>query len=174
MPKILNVGCAKQTYGTHFVDLYPQRDEVIKCNVERERLPFPKNFFDEVFSENLFEHLKNPNIVLKEMYRVLKKGGKFIIITDNASFWGWHLPLARTHYGGYEETSCGPKDKHYALYTSWHLKNHLKELSMKNIKIEYLLPKEKNPYLFVRIISRILGFFYKRIGYSLIKITGIK
>ena len=70
MKKILNVGCGNHTYGTHFIDLYPQRKEVIKCNVEEEKFPFPDEFFDEVHSENIFEHLKNPNIVLNKMARV--------------------------------------------------------------------------------------------------------
>jgi hypothetical protein len=28
--KILNVGCGEETYGTHFVDFYPSRKDVIK------------------------------------------------------------------------------------------------------------------------------------------------
>jgi ubiquinone/menaquinone biosynthesis C-methylase UbiE len=50
--RILNVGCGNDTYGTHFVDLYPTRKEVIKCDVNKERLPFPSNFFDVVYSRN--------------------------------------------------------------------------------------------------------------------------
>ncbi|HKZ42047.1 MAG TPA: class I SAM-dependent methyltransferase, partial [Candidatus Hodarchaeales archaeon] len=71
-PRILNVGCGNDTYGTDFVDLYPVRDDVIRCDVEKEKLPFRDNTFDEVFSGNIFEHLKNPNLVLREMSRVLK------------------------------------------------------------------------------------------------------
>ncbi len=172
--KILNVACGKQTYGTHFIDLYPQRKNVIKCDVEHQKLPFSNGFFDEVYSENLFEHLKNPNKVLREMYRVLKKNGKLVVITDNASFWGWHVPTAKTHYGGYEEHSFGSEDKHFGLYTSWHLENHFKSLNLKDIKIEYLLIKEKNRYFVVRLISKFLSIFYKRIAYPAIKITGVK
>ena len=32
--KILNIGCGNDTYGTDFIDLYLQREEVIKCNFE--------------------------------------------------------------------------------------------------------------------------------------------
>ena len=172
--KILNVGCGNQNYGTHFIDLYPQRPDVIKCDVENDKIPFPDEFFDMVYSENIFEHLKNPNKVLTEMYRVTKTGGKLVIITDNASFWGWHVPLAKTHYGGYEEKSYGTEDRHYALYTSWHLKNHFRALKLKKMNINYLFINEKNTYFIVRVVSKILGFFYKRIAYPQIKIAGTK
>src|SRR3972149_5784116 len=99
MRKILNVGCGNQTYGTHFVDKYPKRKGVIKCDIERGKLPFKSNQFDEVYSRCLFEHLKNPFHVLKEMHRILKPKGRLILITDNAGFWGFHMPMSKTHYG---------------------------------------------------------------------------
>lgn len=87
--RILNVGCGRETYGTHFVDLYPTRPEVKEVNIDNEKPPFPANYFNdnEVYSKNLLEHLTNPGFVLKEIVRVLKKGGKLILITDNASYW---------------------------------------------------------------------------------------
>jgi len=172
--KILNVGCGKQTYGTHFIDLYPQRSEVVKCDVESEKIPFPDGTFDEVCSDNMLEHLKDVNKVLAEMYRVLKKGGKLVIITDNASFWGWHVPSAKIHYGGYEERSYGTEDRHYSLFTSWHLQNHFRSLGIGNTSTEYLMIKEKNPYLYVRAISKLVRLFSKRMAYPQIKIIGIK
>ena len=41
-----------------------------KCDVDTEKLPFPDNYFDEVYSKNLLEHLRNPGFALKEMIRV--------------------------------------------------------------------------------------------------------
>ncbi|OGI15913.1 hypothetical protein A3K63_00970 [Candidatus Micrarchaeota archaeon RBG_16_49_10] len=174
MEKILNVGCAHQTFGTHFIDLYPQRKGVIKCDVERGKLPFPDRFFDEVYSENLFEHLKNPNKALEEMIRVLKKGGKLILITDNASFWGWHTPFSGAHFGRYERISYGEEDRHYALYTPWHLENHLRSLKMERIGAEYLFLDEKNPFFVVRVISKLMGLVYKRVAYPQLKVVGFK
>lgn len=170
--KILNIGCGGQKYGTHFVDLYPLRDGIIKCNVDNEKLPFPNNYFDEVFSNNLFEHLKNPGFVLKEMYRVLKKGGMLVLITDNAGFIFWHLPWSKVHYD--YSSAKAPLDKHYALYTTHHLKNHFKSLKLKQIKIEYIMEKRNYPLLIIRIISRMFRPFFKKLFYPQIKITGIK
>ncbi|WP_017303879.1 class I SAM-dependent methyltransferase [Spirulina subsalsa] len=43
-------------------------------------LPFPDESFDIVYAANLLHHIPNPKIVLGEMHRVLKPGGK-------ACFW---------------------------------------------------------------------------------------
>lgn len=147
--KILNVGCGKQTYGTHFVDLYPTRPEVMKCNIDGERLPFSNNFFDEVFSGNIFEHVKNPGWCLGEMVRVLKKGGKLVLVTDNASYYMFHISRSHSvHY--YKYRGWGSTDRHYALFTTVHLENFLKAFNMKPLEITFLTqyePDRENPII---------------------------
>ncbi len=138
--RILNVGCGSDTYGTHFIDLYPTRKEVIKCNADKDKFPFPDNYFDEVYSKCLFEHLRNPLHFLKESYRVLKKGGRIVIITDSAGFFGI---FGSVHHGGYEKTSFGDEDRHYALFTTNHMKNWLESVGFKRIKVEYFIYEEK-------------------------------
>ncbi len=44
-------------------------------------LPFKDEMFDAVVCFNVFEHLHNPTIAAKEIFRVLKPGGKLIIQT---------------------------------------------------------------------------------------------
>lgn len=172
--RILNVGCGQQIYGTDFIDLYPQRPEVVKCDFQVEAFPFEDNLFDEVYADNIFEHLLDPHRVLKEMARVLKPGGRLVVITDNASFWAYHLG-ARTHYGGYEERQKNDQDRHYALYTSWHLYNHLKALNLKEIKTEYMLiPSKHSNRLLVKMFSYLLSLFLPNIAYPQIKVTAIK
>ena len=140
--KILNVGCGSDTYGTHFIDLYPTRKEVLKCNVDTDKFPFPDNYFDEVYAKYLFEHLRNPMHFLSECYRVLKRGGKIIIITDNANYWVW--AVNRTHLGEYEERSQKNEDRHYALFTPHHLRNHLEIAGFKEIRTGYLPLKSED------------------------------
>lgn len=135
--RILNVGCGEDRYGTHFIDLYPKRDDVVKCDFDKEKFPYPANYFDEVFAENVFEHLKNPLNFLTESHRVLKKGGKIVILTDNAGFWGI---FGVTHHGGYEKIKQKQRineDRHYSLFTSNHLDNWLQATGFKKIKVEY-------------------------------------
>jgi len=47
--RILNIGCGNDTYGTDFVDLYPSREEVKRVDLEKEKLPFKKNSFEEIY-----------------------------------------------------------------------------------------------------------------------------
>lgn len=174
----MNVGCGRETYGTDFVDLYPSRLGVKKCDVDNEKLPFKTGIFDIVYCKNLFEHLRHPGFALKEMARVLKKKGKLILITDNANYWVWGV--GKTHLGGYEENPEGGKeDRHYSLFTEWHLKNHFEKVGLKVIKVEYLEEEFLHKTLYGRIIKRIVNFIlrrtrFRRMGYAKIKIIGMK
>lgn len=166
-------------YGTDFVDLYPQRKEVKKCNVDEEKIPYKKEVFDKVYSKCMFEHLKNPGLVLKEMNRVLKSGGEIEIITDNASYWYYALDN-KTHTGRYESTEeYGSEDKHFSLFTDWHLNNHFKDAGFKVSKIEYLENVGKEVNFKGKVVSMINKFFkifkpLRRMAYGRIRIVGEK
>lgn len=47
--------------------------------------PFKNDFFEMVVAFEMIEHLKEPNKFLKEVYRILKKGGKLCISTPNSA-----------------------------------------------------------------------------------------
>jgi SAM-dependent methyltransferase len=46
-------------------------------------LPFASGYFDMVISRSVIEHLTDPPRVFREFYRVLRPGGKVVIITPN-------------------------------------------------------------------------------------------
>lgn len=149
--KILNVGCGNDTYGTHFIDMNPRRKDVLKVVIGEEKIPFNDNYFDVVYTTWCFEHLTNPNFGLKEMYRVLKPNGRIILVTDNGSGWLWHTPFTKVNYSLH-----WGKDRHFALYTMHHLKNHFKKAGFRNINAKYIMKDEKVPIKYARIISKIL------------------
>ncbi|WRH76558.1 MAG: class I SAM-dependent methyltransferase [Sphingobium sp.] len=66
----------------------PYLDEGQVCDANS--IPYPDNSFDLIFSDNVFEHLEQPELVLKEAARVLKPGGRLLFKTPNR----WHyMPL---------------------------------------------------------------------------------
>lgn len=49
---------------------------------------FPDHHFDAVHSAHVIEHVYDPAALLRECYRILKPGGRLIIITPNTASWG--------------------------------------------------------------------------------------
>ncbi len=69
----------------------------LKCNkrilhYDGKKLPFKENAFDIVSASDVWEHVENPRLMLKEIYRVLKPDGILFIHNPN-KLW----PL-ETHY----------------------------------------------------------------------------
>jgi ubiquinone/menaquinone biosynthesis C-methylase UbiE len=60
---------------------------------EGEKLPFNDETFDVVVSFSVLEHVNNPELVLQESKRVLKKGGQIIMDVPN------HFSFLEGHYG---------------------------------------------------------------------------
>ena len=61
-------------------------------NVE-ETFPFESNFFDAVFAGEIIEHVFDVDAMLKEIKRVLKPGGAFVVTTPNLAAFGRRLLL---------------------------------------------------------------------------------
>ena len=56
-----------------------------------DNLPFKNSYFDLVFWGDNIEHVWQPELVLKEIYRVLKPRGRVIISTPNQAYWRYRL-----------------------------------------------------------------------------------
>lgn len=91
-----------------------------------QELPFLDNSFDIVFSRLAFHHFTDINIVFSEMVRVLKPGGKLVMIDMQAA----------------DESSRNIEDKIETLRDPSHVKNLSKE-EMKNLFTEYNITLQK-------------------------------
>lgn len=58
-----------------------------QVNVDKETLPFENEFFDGVFCGEVIEHLYDPDHLLDEIYRVLRKKGICVLTTPNLASW---------------------------------------------------------------------------------------
>lgn len=79
----------KEIYGIEIVEVDAAKAEERGIKVARADLNKPLHFesgsFDVVHGANIIEHLSNTDMFLKEVYRVLKLGGYFIVSTCNLS-----------------------------------------------------------------------------------------
>lgn len=159
--RILNLGCGEQMYGTHRVDLYPTTATTHVFDVE-EGIKFPDNYFDKIYERNILEHLRNVGFHFKEVYRVLKEGGKFTLITDYAGCRRYYV--LGTHEGRYEEKHMGnPKDKHYSLFSKQHIRNHLTHAGFKIMEVEFVHTDYPTHWLdrLMRVFPRIMAVAMK-------------
>ena len=60
----------------------------LKVKGDIAKLPFRNNLFDLVTANMVVEHMHNPDIQFREVYRILKPGGMFIFHTPNALGYG--------------------------------------------------------------------------------------
>jgi len=96
---LLEVGCGrgehfkyflkktKKVYGIDISELIlkeiPFKEvSLFLADIEK-KTPFKEEFFDIVISVDVIEHVTNRYYALREMKRILKRGGKLIIITPN-------------------------------------------------------------------------------------------
>ena len=96
VPKILDIGCSRGSALKNFskfgeIELHgiDRRDEkgqgyVFKeCDLENEKIPYPDNTFEIIYSKSVIEHVYNAENFLSESLRVLKPGGVFIVLTPD-------------------------------------------------------------------------------------------
>ena len=110
---ILDLGCGGGNSADEFYKLKPditwvgidiesspevnarQRNDLQFLTFDGVSLPFSDNYFDLIYSKQVFEHVRLPSQLLKEIYRVLKPGGFFLGSTSHLepyhsfSYWNY-------------------------------------------------------------------------------------
>ena len=102
--KVLEIGCGIGTDGIQFARsgasytgadltdsginiarerfaLFSQQGDFVRINAEK--LTFPDNYFDHVYSFGVIHHSVDPEKIVAEIYRVLKPGGSITIMLYN-------------------------------------------------------------------------------------------
>ncbi len=72
---LLDLGAGTHRRAPHIINLDIEATPQADVLGDGHLLPFKDNTFDAVISEAVLEHVRSPNLVVAEMYRVLKPGG---------------------------------------------------------------------------------------------------
>lgn len=128
----------KLDYDVVSVDIDPSRAEaiidknglnVVKCNIEAEKLPFEDETFQLVLFNEIFEHLRiNPIATLKEVNRVIKPGGIMMLTTPN--LYALHTVVNYLIGRGIRQ----PFKQFNSLNTLGHM-GHIREYSVKEVEV---------------------------------------
>ena len=163
--KILNLGCGNDCYGTDRLDFKKTGATTLIHDLNKP-LPFKSNTFNEVKAFAVFEHLSNCGNFVDEIHRVLKKGGKVKLTTDNASCILYHFKGDHNDYlSTYYENNRNKEDYHRQLFVPSHLKAYFKEF--RNVKVEYFS-------LHSGLKGALLCLIPKRFGWSCLYLEAVK
>jgi SAM-dependent methyltransferase len=94
--KMMDFGCGSKPYKPLFVNAteyigvdyqgegHSHENEQIDVFYDGKTIPFADNTFDSILTSEVLEHIFNVEDIVKELYRVLKPGGKILISTPFA------------------------------------------------------------------------------------------
>jgi|TARA_B100001971_G_C18184426_1_gene534741 SAM-dependent methyltransferase len=93
---ILELGCGRGEFLSEFISIgmrgfgvdlsnyakdFCNNAEIKVSDITKDKLPYPDNYFDIIYSKSFIEHFYYPDEVFKEAHRVLKPSGIFINLT---------------------------------------------------------------------------------------------
>lgn len=119
--KVLDLGAGEKPYKHLFNPKQYESTDIMGEQTyicDSEKIPVSDQYYDAIICTQVFEHIPHPWITIKEMNRILKKGGKVIIT----------VPQSEEMHGTFPHN--------YYQYTKFGLELLLKENGFTLIKIE--------------------------------------
>jgi len=97
--KKLNFGCGKDIKSGYLnVDITAFSGVDKTYNFNNFPYPFATNEFDEIYSDNVLEHLDDLTLVMKELHRITKNDGVIRIIVPYYNCYGAYNDITHRHY----------------------------------------------------------------------------
>lgn len=144
----VKLGCPRYCEGWVCVDKYPESNGVVASDIYEYMRRSREHYgvAEEIFAKNVFEHLSDAGTFLSLCYNFLVDGGRLTIITDNALWFPYYVPVPKKWnsfrkdglWGVACHTNSYPRNTpHYGIYTLTHLSNLLELYGFKQRSGEY-------------------------------------
>lgn len=128
------------------IDILDCRDEDMRdidfflVNLAEKPLPFNANTVDCIFAIEVLEHLENPRFFIREVFRVLKPGGQFIMSTPSCDSLTSKISfLLRGYFPAFCEHDYRGSG-HISSITNLDFKRMSKEAGFEKVYMDFSLP----------------------------------
>lgn len=132
--------------------------KVIKVDLNSRVIPFAENYFDYAACLDVIEHIKEPEALLKDIIRVLKKNGTLILSAPNILYYKHIVRLIfkrRFPVTSNDKNSFDGGHIHY--FTSRDLSGFLKSVGFNSISIHGINNNNRKDGLIRAVFSLIVG-----------------
>jgi len=97
--KKLNFGCGRDIKKGYLnVDIFKREGVDKTFDFNEFPYPFPNNYFEEIYCDNVLEHLEDIPRVMKELHRISKPNGLIRIIVPYYNCYGAYNDVTHRHY----------------------------------------------------------------------------
>lgn len=131
-------------------------------DLDKQKIPFKSKFFDCITCLDVIEHVYDPQRLVNELHRVLKRNGRLILSTPNIRF-SDHL-LMLVIKGRFPKTSLDPSlydGGHIHFFTYKDIHSLLKQAGFTKVKDEEIINKGKRGWK-GQILQFLLGKGFMR------------
>jgi predicted SAM-dependent methyltransferase len=152
----LNLGCGRDIKKGYInLDIVDLPGVDVVCNIEK-KLPFDDSYFDEIYCDNVLEHVNNLDYVLGEIHRILKNNGVVKIkVPHFSSFCSFTDPTHKRFFG-YFTLDYYTNEGIYNFYNNLRFNITKRNLSW------FWFKKRKGRDVFISLFMSSFPLFYER------------
>jgi SAM-dependent methyltransferase len=105
--RVLDVGCGRRKRsGAIGIDINPRSDADVIHDLNVFPYPFPHDWFDAIYCDNVLEHVENVIRVMEELHRIAKKEACVTIIEPFFAHRNAYTDPTHKHFFGIHSFDC--------------------------------------------------------------------